>query len=1576
MKRVLLLHFTIVLLIAQSRAQTTITIGTGTATQRFPLGNYYGYERSASLYTSGEIGLAGTVNTIAWFSTVAQAQSRPLRIYLKETTAVVINSDTWANLIAGASLVFDSASGPIAANAWKTFTLSSPFSYSSDVNLLVLVEANYGGTGIGTTMGSSVRYTLSGSRHATWVADITPPTGTGIVNANRPNLQLSITGFPMTYDSSVVTQVSSTIPLNAAKQVIIGIQIATTGTANPLVATQFHLNSVPSDTNDLANARLYYSGTSPDFYPSGQFGPTIPSPRDSFIISGSQALAEGTNYFWLTFDIRASTPRGHHIDAQCTKIVVSGVERVPTIVAPAGSRYVDSLHVQIPYSQSFDAFWFSLNAVRDVPERHWITTPWFGNRSWRRHNDGAAAGWTSPSDGIVPLNGVVGAANFHSSRSPVGSKGTLDLLADCRAAGRKNLAFQYHNANGSDSLRVFFSTDGGATFGPALTTLGTSTSWSSQLISLDTTTSTGCVIRFEATADSGASDIGIDNLSVTLDAPMTYVSSLVVQDSTNTVRGAVNQKVLGIQVNTAGVLYPFALTSLTVTTIGTTDYADITNLRIYYSGTSNKFAPVNQFGTTIAFPQDTLTVSGSQLLASGTNYVWLTYDITASATYGNVVDAECLELVIDGVNRLPASPSPSGARRIAAPMVGDYAIGLTLFNRVSGKNLYTEKRTRRVLKTQGPPRFKNFYSAQRAHDARYALAYAQRSAEVTEEYSVLMERGAPYTGFQSIAVGDAQRTVIRGGDVYATVSAAVADLQQRGVSGPVRFVLMDSIYATESLPITIGAINGSSPINVVTFKPAAGVSPTVIGASTFGLFSLVNADNIVFDGSHSEGGSTRNLTVVNTDGPTFSLSAGSSRDTIKNCVLVGSPSQYVVELLGADNDSVLIENNAITTGGGGIGVFGFEGGEIADLTIANNSIGSNDSSSRIGQVGIEMENVGNSNIVHNTIFNLIGEIPNPTGILLASAVRNSTLRSNWIYDIRFTGLFGFGGKGIDLNTSLLASNITLVNNMVADISGDGWTDVTDGIVGIRIRSGTGGLKLFYNSISLSDTIVREAATNDISAALAVGTESDSLDIKNNIIVNGIWNTGGIATAYGVYCEAPNSVFAASDYNNYFVSGPQSEMGFLGSVRSNLAAWRNATLKDRFSVSGKPPFLSAGDLRINAADSICWNVNGRALTGSASLSTATDIDGDARSTTLGTPADIGADEFSPNVGVEPPIMQQLVSGDTTWFNSAERTVAMVVQESGTLPSLRGKYYPGASAPAAPGVNIKSYWNIERTSLDSIFAYKLRLLYSDAEKDTIAHVVMKIRKQNPPQAWTSLGGSLPSVLESDRYVEAAGLTSFSNFTITDGTNCKASLKLIVEGPYNAVNGTMNNTLKTGGHLLAHFGSIPIPANAVDSINIEMRDQQSALNSTIRKFRPAWLLRDGTIRDFDDTTKSYVEFDAPAGNFYLVARHRNHLGVMTAAAQSLTAAVPSAPYDFTTAQTQAFGANPMKALSDGKFALIAGDANQSNIVTAADANLIVGQLNATGYNIRDANLSGIITAADANMAIGNLNRASQIP
>jgi hypothetical protein len=86
-------------------------------------------------------------------------------------------------------------------------------------------------------------------------------------------------------------------------------------------------------------------------------------------------------------------------------------------------------------------------------------------------------------------------------------------------------------------------------------------------------------------------------------------------------------------------------------------------------------------------------------------------------------------------------------------------------------------------------------------------------------------------------------------------------------------------------------------------------------------------------------------------------------------------------------------------------------------------------------------------------------------------------------------------------------------------------------------------------------------------------------------------------------------------------------------------------------------------------------------------------------------------------------------------------------------------------------------------------------------------------------------------------------------------------------------------------------------------------------------------------------------------------------------------SAQYDFTSASSQAYGASPM--IQKGSvWALYAGDANKSAIITASDANAVFGVLNATGYNINDVNLSNIVTASDANVIFGNLNKSSQVP
>ncbi len=202
------------------------------------------------------------------------------------------------------------------------------------------------------------------------------------------------------------------------------------------------------------------------------------------------------------------------------------------------------------------------------------------------------------------------------------------------------------------------------------------------------------------------------------------------------------------------------------------------------------------------------------------------------------------------------------------------------------------------------------------------------------------------------------------------------------------------------------------------------------------------------------------------------------------------------------------------------------------------------------------------------------------------------------------------------------------------------------------------------------------------------------------------------------------------------------------------------------------------------------------------------------------------------------------------------------------------------------------------------------------------------------------------------------------------------VLLEGPYNPATGAMTTALKTSGILAMRYPGVPIPYNAVDSVNVELRDSLSASASTTRSFRPAWLLADGNVCSFGDTAGATLWFnDVPAGGYYIVVRHVNHLAVMSSQKYYLSSMLPSS-YDFTYAQSNAFGSNALKQVATGVYAMYAGDANQSGVVNTTDVASVFSQLNVAGYDVRDINLSGIISVADENLVFANLNQASQVP
>ncbi|MFH0865257.1 MAG: T9SS type A sorting domain-containing protein [Bacteroidota bacterium] len=337
----------------------------------------------------------------------------------------------------------------------------------------------------------------------------------------------------MVYSSCITTQNNITnVAKPANNQEIIGIQIVTGGgPANPVSATSFTFstNGSTNASGDITNAKLWYTGTSNSFATTTQLGSTYASPNGAFTINSfTQALAYGTNYFWLTYDIPGSATNGNILDAECNSLTV-GSARTPTVQAPSGGRPIGTF-ATLPYYQSFDAAWVNKSGTRDVPDGFWISTydatdvdTW-----WRRNDDGASVPWASNSGSFTPYSG--NAARFHSYDASSSKKGQLDLYVNLSPAGTKRLYFRYYNGSGTDNLVVKLSQDGGSTFPTTLTPspigspLGVQSVWTTQTVDLSSYSNATSVIRFEATSDFGASDIGIDEVRIMVLSTPSYAS--------------------------------------------------------------------------------------------------------------------------------------------------------------------------------------------------------------------------------------------------------------------------------------------------------------------------------------------------------------------------------------------------------------------------------------------------------------------------------------------------------------------------------------------------------------------------------------------------------------------------------------------------------------------------------------------------------------------------------------------------------------------------------------------------------------------------------------------------------------------------------------------------------------------------------------------------------------------------------------------------------------------------------------------------------------------------------------------
>jgi subtilisin-like proprotein convertase family protein len=512
------------------------------------------------------------------------------------------------------------------------------------------------------------------------------------------------------------------------------------------------------------------------------------------------------------------------------------------------------------------------------------------------------------------------------------------------------------------------------------------------------------------------------------------------------------------------------------------------------------------------------------------------------------------------------------------------------------------------------------------------------------------------------------------GQTYGSLDRAVADINHRGITGPIVLSLTDANYdvtpanGDNIFPVVFGPITGSSLVNNVSVQ-SAGASPatlTYAGAGSGFLVSQVTASTV---GSSSEPiicllGSSFNQfnNLVLTSGGGTNLDRG---------ILVGNGSatlgsqfngfrNIAVTLNRSNTSTIGIEQIVITTP---TNVTGTNGNcAYVNLNISNvyaginlsgngtfpdtncvigtllpttfNSIGSA-SANDIGNgtsatYGIRANNQASVSIFNNEVRNVTGNGVAVDGIQVLLAKGTSSVYRNKVYNLRNSSTTSTTSvNGIRANTATTGTHaLRVYNNFVYNLTHayTGAATANRILRGIYAQAAGGGVTT--TSISVDNNSVAldgSGAVTGSNACFEVGTTSGVVfNVRNNIFAN--FTTGqnnGTSFHVGYYSTSATAIGntgSVADRNDYYISDVTS--GFVGRGSTTdyptLASWQAAMVgQDANSITANPNYQSINsDLHISglplnaAASSIAY--------------VTTDIDNDTRPAT----PDIGADEFTP------------------------------------------------------------------------------------------------------------------------------------------------------------------------------------------------------------------------------------------------------------------------------------------------------------------------------------------------------------
>jgi len=219
-------------------------------------------------------------------------------------------------------------------------------------------------------------------------------------------------------------------------------------------------------------------------------------------------------------------------------------------------------------------------------------------------------------------------------------------------------------------------------------------------------------------------------------------------------------------------------------------------------------------------------------------------------------------------------------------------------------------------------------------------------------------------------------------------------------------------------------------------------------------------------------------------------------------------------------------------------------------------------------------------------------------------------------------------------------------------------------------------------------------------------------------------------------------------------------------------------------------------------------------------------------------------------------------------------------------------------------------------------------------------------------------------------------FQQPIIVSVTGINVEVLVFLEGPFAGTE--MNTSLNTSGTIPLdqpyniapwnYSGTenvLAIPnSEVVDWVLVELRDAvdaASATSATRVARQAAFIKKDGSIVGLDGTTSLQFS-NSITQQLFVVIWHRNHLGVLSANALTLSGGIYT--YDFSTALTQAYNADfGYKVIGSGIYGMAGGDNDADGDVDLTDIATWKSNAGTTGYKSSDFNMNNQVSNTDKN-------------